>query len=140
MRLYIFARVCGIAFVAASSAPAVVGAGGSTAAPPATSQPAAPAREEIKLDEATTLKAAALEARASALLANLALAQRQFQDMQQELQKVLEERKTLIQEAGRKANVEVKEPLEWALDNKGQRYQRLVRPPAAAPPRAPAAR
>jgi hypothetical protein len=103
------------------------------AAPPNTTTPQP--REEIKLDEATTLKAAALEARASALLANLALAQRQFQDMQQELQKVLEERKTLIQDAAKKANVEVKEPLEWALDNKGQRYQRVVRPspPAAAP-------
>lgn len=97
-------------------------------------------RDEIKLDEATTLKAAALEARASALLANLALAQRQFQDMQQELQRVLEERKGLIEEAGRKANVEVREPLEWALDNKGQRYQRVVRPPASTAPRPPAAR
>jgi len=92
--------------------------------------PAAPAqsKDEIKLDESTTLKAAALEARASALLANLALAQRQFQDMQQELQKILDERKALIQDAAKKANVEVKEPLEWALDNKGQRYQRVVRP------------
>jgi hypothetical protein len=101
---------------------------------------AAQPRDEIKLDEATTLKAAALEARASALLANLALAQRQFQDMQQELQRVLDERKVLIEEAGRKANVEVKEPLEWALDNKGQRYQRVVRPPASTAPRPPAAR
>ena len=92
--------------------------------------PAAPgqSKDEIKLDESTTLKAAALEARASALLANLALAQRQFQDMQQELQKILDERKALIQDAAKKANVEVKEPLEWALDNKGQRYQRVVRP------------
>ena len=85
-------------------------------------------KEEIKLDESTALKAAALEARASALLANLALMQRQAQDMQQELQKILDERKTLIQDAAKKVNVEVKEPLEWALDNKGQRYQRVVRP------------
>ena len=106
--------------------------GGAAPAAQAQAQP----REEIKLDEATTLKAAALEARASALLANLALAQRQFQDMQQELQKVLEERKALIQEAAKRANVEVKEPLEWALDNKGQRYQRVVRPtPPGTPPR-----
>jgi hypothetical protein len=93
--------------------------------------PGAASKDEIKLDESTTLKAAALEARASALLANLALMQRQAQDMQQELQKVLDERKTLIQDAAKKANVEVKEPLEWALDNKGQRYHRVVRP---APP------
>jgi hypothetical protein len=92
--------------------------------------PAAPgqSKDEIKLDETTTLKASALEARASALLANLALMQRQAQDMQQELQKILDERKTLIQDAAKKVNVEVKEPLEWALDNKGQRYQRVVRP------------
>jgi len=85
-------------------------------------------KDEIKLDESTALKAAALEARASALLANLALMQRQAQDMQQELQKILDERKTLIQDAAKKVNVEVKEPLEWALDNKGQRYHRVVRP------------
>ena len=41
---------------------------------------------------------------------------------------MLDERKTLIQDAAKKVNVEVKEPLEWALDNKGQRYQRVVRP------------
>jgi hypothetical protein len=99
---------------------------GTTGGP--TPPPAAQSKDEIKLDESTTLKAAALEARASALLANLALAQRQFQDMQQELQKILDERKVLIQDAAKKANVEVKEPLEWALDNKGQRYQRVVRP------------
>ncbi|PYM29971.1 MAG: hypothetical protein DMD80_04575 [Candidatus Rokuibacteriota bacterium] len=97
---------------------------GTTGGPP----PAAQSKDEIKLDESTTLKAAALEARASALLANLALAQRQFQDMQQELQKILDERKALILDAAKKVNVEVKEPLEWALDNKGQRYQRVVRP------------
>lgn len=93
---------------------------------PSTAQ--SPSKDEIKLDESTALKAAALEARASALLANLALMQRQAQDMQQELQKILDERKTLIQDAAKKVNVEVKEPLEWALDNKGQRYQRVVRP------------
>jgi len=50
---------------------------------PATPAPAATA-EEIKLDESTTLKAAALEARMSAVLANFALLQRQAQDLQQE--------------------------------------------------------
>ena len=98
---------------------------------PTTPPPAAASKDEIKLDESTTLKAAALEARASALLANLQLMQRNAQDMQQELQKILEERKTLIQDAAKKANVEVKEPLEWALDHKGQLYRRLVRPQAA---------
>ena len=97
------------------------------AQPPA--RPAAPAAagEEIKLDESTTLKASALEARASALLANLALMQRQAQDMQKELQTILDERKVLIQDAAKKSNVEVKEPLEWALDLKAQRYHRVVR-------------
>jgi hypothetical protein len=94
-------------------------------------------KDEIKLDESTTLKASALEARASALLANLALMQRQAQDMQKELQTILDERKVLIQDAAKKSNVEVKEPLEWALDNKGQRYHRVVRPgmPATTPTR-----
>jgi hypothetical protein len=95
--------------------------------------PPAPAasKDEIRLDEPTTLKAAALEARASALLANLQLMQRQAQDMQQELQKILDERRALIQDAGKKANVDVKEPLEWALDYKGQLYRRVIRPPVA---------
>ena len=101
-------------------------------APQPAPAPAAPSRDELRLDESTTLKAAALEARASALLANLQLMQRQAQDMQQELQKILDERKALIQDAAKKANVEVKEPLEWALDNKGQRYQKVVLP--GAPP------
>ncbi len=96
-----------------------------------TPPPAPAARDEIKLDETTTLKAAALEGRASALFANLQLMQRQMQDMNQELQKILDERKTLIQDAGKRANVDVKEPLEWALDHKSQVYRRLVRPPAA---------
>jgi len=118
------AALAAILLMAPGAAPAQIRGttGGQT--PP----PAAQSKDEIKLDESTTLKAAALEARASALLANLALAQRQFQDMQQELQKILDERKALIQDAAKKANVEVKEPLEWALDNKGQRYQRVVRP------------
>jgi hypothetical protein len=94
---------------------------------PATPAPATGAGEEIKLDESTTLKAAALEARISAVLANLALLQRQFQDLQQEMTKMLDERKTLIQDAGKKATVDVKDPLEWAFDNKGQRYMKVRR-------------
>jgi hypothetical protein len=92
-------------------------------------RPAAPSAtaEEIKLDESTTLKAAALEARISAVLANFALLQRQAQDLQQEMTKMLEERKTLIQDAGKKATVDVKDPNEWAFDNKGQRYLKVRR-------------
>ncbi|MBI4637493.1 MAG: hypothetical protein HY727_14190 [Candidatus Rokubacteria bacterium] len=84
--------------------------------------------EEIKLDEPTTLRAAALEARMSAILANFALLQRQAQDMQQEMSRMLEERKKLIEEAGKKASVEVKDTNEWAFDNKGQRYVKAKRP------------
>ena len=95
---------------------------------PATPAPATgPAGEEIKLDESTTLKAAALEARISAVLANFALLQRQAQDLQQEMTKMLDERKTLIQDAGKKATVDVKDPNEWAFDNKGQRYLKVRR-------------
>ena len=95
--------------------------------PPAQAQPAADTAE-IKLDESTTLKAAALEARISAVLANFALLQRQAQDLQQEMTKMLEERRTLIQDAGQKATVDVKDPNEWAFDNTGQRYLKVRRP------------
>lgn len=98
---------------------------------PQPARPATPAADspEIKLDESTTLKAAALEARISAVLANFALLQRQAQDLQQEMTKMLEERKTLIQDAGKKATVDVKDPNEWAFDNKGQRYLKVRRQP-----------
>jgi len=94
---------------------------------PATPAPAADAAE-IKLDESTTLRAAALEARISAVVANFALLQRQAQDLQQEMTKMLEERKTLIQDAGKRATVDVKDPNEWAFDNTGQRYLKVRRP------------
>jgi len=101
-----------------------------TQQPPARPAIPAPAADtaEIKLDESTTLKAAALEARISAVLANFALLQRQAQDLQQEMTKMLEERKTLIQDAGKKATVDVKDPNEWAFDNTGQRYLKVRRP------------
>ena len=38
---------------------------------------------------------------------------------------MLDERKTLIQDAGKKATVDVKDPNEWAFDNKGQRYLKV---------------
>ncbi len=105
-------------------------------APAAAPQPAAaptPASADIKLDETTTLKAAALEARMSALLANFALLQRQAQDIQQELAKMLDERKKLIEDAAKKSSVDVKDANEWAFDNKGQRYVHARR--GAAPQR-----
>ena len=90
--------------------------------------PAASAeKSEIRLDETTTLKAAALEARMAALVANFALLQRHAQDIQQEMKTLLEERKQLIEAAGKKANVEVKDTNEWAFDNKGQRYMHIRR-------------
>jgi len=96
------------------------------APPPAASVPAAPT-QEIKLDESTTLKAAAVEARMSAVLANFALLQRQAQDLQQEMAKMLEERKKLIEDAAKKANVPVTDANEWAFDNKNQRYVHVRR-------------
>jgi hypothetical protein len=103
-------------------------AGRPAAQPQPTAQ--APAENpEIKLDESTTLKAAALEARISAVLANFALLQRQAQDLQQEMAKLLDERKTLITDAGKKVTVEVKDSNEWAFDNKGQRYLKVRRNP-----------
>jgi len=99
-------------------------AGQPVAQAPAPAEPA-----EIKLDETTTLRAAALEARMSAVLANFALLQRQAQDLQQEMAKLLDERKGLITDAGKKASVDVKDSNEWAFDNKGQRYLKVRRQP-----------
>lgn len=61
----------------------------------------------------------------SAVLANFALLQRQAQDMQQEMARLLEERKKLIEGAARQSSVDVKDANEWAFDNKGQRYIRV---------------
>jgi hypothetical protein len=96
--------------------------------------PAQPGRDsqEIELDESTSLKVAALEARMSAVIANFALLQRQAQDLQQEMARLLEERKQFVQEAGRRRAV--KDPNEWLFDNKGQRFVRNPRPGAPAPP------
>ncbi len=97
-----------------------------TQAPAPPAAPAAPAvTQEIKLDESTTLKAVAVEARMSAILANFALLQRQAQDLQQDMARLLDERKKLIEGAGQQANVEVADANEWAFDNKGQRYLRV---------------
>lgn len=120
---------------AGSIAALVVSAGAACAQPrqperaPATGTAPAAGQPEIKLDEQATLRAAALEARMSALLANFALLQRQAQDMQQEMARMLEERKKLIEDAARKANTEVGNPNEWAFDNKNERYLKLKRTP-----------
>jgi hypothetical protein len=101
----------------------------SAQAPKAGPQQVDPAAPEIALDEATTLKAAALEARLQAVLANIALLQRQFQDFQQEGTKILEERKRLIEDAGKRGRVDVRDVMEWVFDSKGQRYVKGKRTP-----------
>jgi hypothetical protein len=85
--------------------------------------------EEIRLDEQTTLKAAATEAKMSAILANFALLQRQAQDMQNELKGLLDERKKLIEDAGKKQRVDVKDTNEWAFENNRQRYVKMKKAP-----------
>jgi hypothetical protein len=95
---------------------------------PAPTPAAAAEVNEIQLDEATALKAAAVDARISAIVANYALLQRQLQDMQQEAQRLLEDKKKLVTEAARRVNLEVKDPNEWAYESKGQRYVRIRRP------------
>lgn len=114
--------------------PAAVHAQARPGTPVAPAQPATRPGDEIKLDESTSLKAQALESRMSALLANFALLQRQAQDMQQEMQRMIEERKGLIEGAAKRMNVDAKDPNEWALDTKNQRYLRQQRP-APAPQR-----
>jgi hypothetical protein len=46
--------------------------------------------------------------------------------------KILEERKKLIEDAGRRVSAEVGDTNEWAFDNKGQRYIHIRRPAAPA--------
>jgi hypothetical protein len=108
------------------------------AEPPRGSNPSGPAvapgavvapGDEIKLDESTALKAVANQSRLSAILANAALLQRQFQDLQSEWAKTLEERKKLIDESARKARVDVREVNEWVYDEAGQRYVRSRKKP-----------
>jgi hypothetical protein len=96
--------------------------------PPAQAPRVAPG-DEIKLDESGALKAAAIQSRMSAILANFALLQRQAQDLQQEMTKALDERKKLLEEAGRRTRVEVREPNEWVYDEAGHRYVRSPRKP-----------
>jgi vancomycin resistance protein YoaR len=107
-----------------------------TAAPVLAQQPRPqdPARaavapgDEIKLDDQSALKAAALESKVHAILANFALLQRQAQDLQTELKKVLEERKKVVDDAAKKARVDVREATEWVYEEAGQRYIRPRKP------------
>jgi hypothetical protein len=98
------------------------------AAPPRAAEPARPGvvapGDEIKLDETGALKASAIQSKMSAVLANFALLQRQAQDLQSEMTRALDERKRLLEEAGRKARVEVREANEWVFDEAGHRYIR----------------
>jgi hypothetical protein len=94
------------------------------ATPPAVVAPG----DEIKLDESSALRAAAIQSRMSAILANFALLQRQAQDLQTEMTKALDERKKVLEDAGRRSRVEVREPNEWVYDEAGQRYVRVKKP------------
>ena len=100
---------------------------------PAQTRPAEPARvapsDEIKLDESGMLKAAAIQSKMSAILANFALLQRHAQDLQQEMAKALDERKKLLEDAARRARVDLREPTEWVYDEAGQRYVRSHKTP-----------
>jgi vancomycin resistance protein YoaR len=100
---------------------------------PAQTRPAEPARvapsDEIKLDESGTLKAAAIQSKMSAILANFALLQRQAQDLQHEMTKALDERKKLLEDAAKRARVDLREPNEWVYDEAGQRYVRARKTP-----------
>ena len=100
---------------------------------PAPAQSTTRPGDEIKLDENTSLKASALESRLQALQAQWALLQRLVQDMQLEAQKIVEERKTLIEGAAKRMNMDARDPNEWVLDTKGQRYVRQQRPAPGAP-------
>lgn len=85
--------------------------------------------DEIKLDESGALKAAAIQSRMSAILANFALLQRQAQDLQTEMTKALDERKRLLEEAAKRGRVEVREPNEWVYDEANHRYVRARKNP-----------
>ena len=99
---------------------------------PAQQRPGMPASvapgDEIKLDESAALRAAAIQSRMSAILANFALLQRQAQDLQTEMNKAVDERKKLLEDVGKKARVDIREPNEWVYDEAGHRYVRVKKP------------
>ena len=84
--------------------------------------------DEIKLDESGALKAAAIQSKMSAILANFALLQRQAQDLQTEMTKALDERKKLLEDSGKRGRVDIREPNEWVYDEAGHRYVRMKKP------------
>lgn len=85
--------------------------------------------DELKLDESGALKAAAIQSKMSAILANFALLQRQAQDLQQEMTKVLDERKRLLEDSARRGRVDLREATEWVYDEANQRYIRQPKKP-----------
>lgn len=128
------ASLSSVAFgLAVCLSPGLVTAQARPGSPPVV-QPGIRPGDEIRLDENTSLKATALEARLSALQANFSLLYRQMQDMQLEAQKVFDERKVLLEGAAKRANVDARDTTEWVLDTKGQRYVRVQRPPAVGVP------
>ncbi|MBM4440903.1 MAG: hypothetical protein FJ027_10810 [Candidatus Rokubacteria bacterium] len=96
---------------------------------PAAPPPAVAPGDEIKLDESSALRAVAIESRMVAIQANFQLLLRQVQDLQNEMNKAVDERKKLLEDAGRKAKAEVREHTEWRYDEAGQRYIRVRRNP-----------
>ena len=94
------------------------------ATPPQTVAPG----DEIKLDESSSLKAIAIESRMAALRANFQLMLRQVQDLQNEYNKALEERKKVLDDSAKRGRVEVREPNDWVYDESGHRYVRVKKP------------
>jgi hypothetical protein len=85
--------------------------------------------DEIKLDESSALRAAAIQSKMSAILANFALLQRQAQDLQTEMTRALDDRKKLLEESSKRAKVELREPTEWVYDEANKRYIRTRKNP-----------
>ncbi len=82
---------------------------------------------ELRLDESVKQKAAAMEWQIAAITANFALLQRQAQDLQAEMTRLLEEREKIIKDAARKVNLDVKDMTEWAFEKATLRYVRVKR-------------
>jgi hypothetical protein len=90
---------------------------------------AVPPGDEIKLDESSSLRAAAIQSKMSAILANFALLQRQAQDLQTEMTRALDDRKKLLDDAARRVRVDVRDVNEWVYDEAGHRYIRSRKTP-----------
>ncbi len=68
-----------------------------------------------------------MEWQIAAITANFALLQRQAQDLQAEMTRLLEEREKIIKDAARKVNLDVKDMTEWAFEKATLRYVRVKR-------------